>query len=86
MNLKSMLKLGCNETILIWDREEEFPDGVSPIILWSRFSESQLPSIISLPKFVEDHAEYLRHRYLEWIYNMRSHILPALSWYTEHDY
>jgi surface carbohydrate biosynthesis protein (TIGR04326 family) len=65
-----MRKLENNKTLLIWDRDEELPDVDSPVILWSSFSESEPPNIISLPKVVENQSEYLRHRYLEWIYDI----------------
>ncbi len=57
-------------SIVIWDIDGKIPDGDNPVILWSSFSDSGLPNIISLPKVVEDQAEYLKHRYLEWVYDI----------------
>ena len=58
--------------ILIWDADG-FPDawpGIS--VLWSRFEDASSADrrLVSMPRIVEEMAEDLRSRYLEWVHDL----------------
>lgn len=55
-------------TLLVWKDKGLPPKGDWIAILWRGFEESTAPEIISIPRFVEEHADKLRSRYLAWIY------------------
>ena len=57
-------------TLLVWDKEGQPPQGDWFIIFWRCFYEGDGLNGISLPKLVEEQAENLRSRYLEWIYKL----------------
>ena len=56
------------DTLLIWDCEEDYPIN-DPIILWKSYSSEELSHIISIPQIVENNADYLKKKYLAWIYD-----------------
>lgn len=55
-------------TLLVWENEGLPPKGDWIAVLWRGFGESTAPEIISIPRFVEEHSDKLRSRYLAWIY------------------
>ena len=57
-------------TFLIWHAEGTPPVGDWTTVLWSGFAKTARSELISIPKFVEEHAESLRARYLSWIYEL----------------
>ena len=57
-------------TLLIWDREDVAPKGKWTVVLWRTFGDANEPSVVSIPKLVEEHAHSLRARYLAWIYEL----------------
>lgn len=37
-------------------------------LLWSSYSQQDFPNSVSIPRYIEEHADFLRQRYLDWIY------------------
>lgn len=58
-----------NPTFLIWDYEGQPHSENWTTILWHGFVEDN-DSAISIPKLVEEQSDYLKSRYLEWIYEL----------------
>ena len=56
--------------VFVWDEEGIPPDGDWTVVLWRSFPESAFQSAVSIPKLVEDKADVLKARYLEWIYDL----------------
>ena len=55
------------EKYVIWAREAP-PPSDTPVLLWNSFGfERQHPSSISLPKYVEENAEEIRRRILDFL-------------------
>jgi surface carbohydrate biosynthesis protein (TIGR04326 family) len=59
-----------NINILIWDSDGDTPAGDWLVVLWRSYDTGGSNNVISIPKMVEDNAESLRARYLEWIYDL----------------
>lgn len=60
-------------TILIWDHPDAPPVSLAAgktIIFWCSYSTHDLDSAVSIPQWVEDHADRLRQRYLSWVYEI----------------
>ena len=58
------------ESLLIWDLENELNFKTdSKIFLWNSFA-SNSKEYISVPKYIDDNAEILRLKYLNWIYDI----------------
>ena len=57
------------KNLLVWDKESgDFPVD-EDVVLWSIYNESSGEAICSISKFVEEHAEELKFRYLALIYD-----------------
>jgi surface carbohydrate biosynthesis protein (TIGR04326 family) len=56
--------------IVIWDYTESPPEGNSITILWRSYGDPDIPSAVSIPRWVEEHDQALRSRYLSWIYDL----------------
>jgi surface carbohydrate biosynthesis protein (TIGR04326 family) len=59
---------GCS--LLIWDSDGAALVGDWTVVLWKSFEENATSGSVSIPRLVETHAEYLRKRYLAWIYEL----------------
>lgn len=58
-------------TLTIWDSTHPCPITNEPVILWKQFKkQGDSPLIISIPDYVESHAEELRDNLLELIYEV----------------
>ncbi|WP_180981268.1 TIGR04326 family surface carbohydrate biosynthesis protein [Cylindrospermopsis raciborskii] len=60
-------------TILIWDHPDIPPVSLAAgknIIFWCSYSTHGFQSAVSIPQWVEDHADSLRQRYLAWVYEI----------------
>lgn len=58
------------DRVLIWDSEDPPPEGDGAVILWRRTLNSCRSNCVSIPSFVEEHAESLKSRYLAWVYEL----------------
>ena len=58
------------QTLLVWDAEGPPPAGNWTTILWSSFGETNDPTVISVPKLVEEHADTFKARYLAWVHEL----------------
>ncbi len=61
---------GSGHTLLLWDSEAPPPKGPWRTVLWAGFAKETAEDTLSLPQLVEENAEALRKRYLEWIYEL----------------
>jgi len=68
--LKQSIKVDERPVFLIWDREGAPPYGLWIPILWRSFAEDKDSTTYSIPKMVEDQADFLRSRYLAWVYDL----------------
>lgn len=57
-------------TLLVWDCSEPPPSGDWITVLWSGFEEANDPTVISVLKLVEEHADTFKARYLAWIHEL----------------
>jgi len=55
---------------LIWDSDDEPPAGDWLYVLWRSYGTKGDKNIVSIPRLVEENAESLRARYLQWIYDL----------------
>lgn len=63
-----MLNSRINWTV--WDAEGKPPDALSTAVLWRSFDCMESPGALSVPRYVEEHADVLRARYLAWIHDL----------------
>jgi surface carbohydrate biosynthesis protein (TIGR04326 family) len=56
--------------VFVWDVDGLPPESDWTVVLWRGFAPSASPSIISIPKLVEDNADVLKARYLAWVYDL----------------
>ena len=54
---------------LIWDDDNAPPEGGWRTILWRSFNKNG-EKVISMPQFIEDHADIIKKRYLAYIYSL----------------
>ncbi len=64
-------------TVYIWDEDGSPPTGDWKIILWRGFHDSDDSRIISIPQYVEEHADDLKDSYLSWIYELGEQCLDG---------
>lgn len=57
-----------NATWLIWDTEGQPPQGGWNTVLWNSFNNNSEAKIYSIPTYIEEHADKLRSRFLDLIY------------------
>jgi surface carbohydrate biosynthesis protein (TIGR04326 family) len=66
----------CNEkkaasiSLLVWDTEGEPPSSTWSKVFWRSFMTSPQLDSVSIPILIEDNADLLKKRYLEWIYDL----------------
>lgn len=59
--------------LLIWDHTGAPPearDTEQTIVFWRSYRTHGFANAVSIPQWVEDHADTLRRRYLAWVYEM----------------
>lgn len=56
-----------HRSLIVWDTVGSAPVGDWTTLLWSSFVKSDDLNSISIPEFVEEHADALRSRYLAWL-------------------
>src|SRR3989338_6881199 len=57
-------------TFLVWDSEGQPPEGKWIPVLWREFGNDGDAPAYSIPRRVEEQAEFLRTRYLAWIHDL----------------
>ena len=68
--MKESIELNERPIFLVWDREGAPPYGAWVPILWRSFTEDKDSTAYSIPKLVEDQPDFLRSRYLAWVYDL----------------
>ena len=68
--MKQSIEIDERPTLLVWDREGAPPPGAWIPILWRSFAEDKISTSYSIPRLVETRADFLRSRYLAWIYDL----------------
>lgn len=57
-----------NISLTLWDSQDEPPERVGRVYLWNGYTEKN--SIRSLFRYVENHGERLRSKYLAWVHDL----------------
>lgn len=60
-----MSEVAAADHLLIWDSDRQAPKGEAHIVNWNGYGESA--GVTSLLRYVEEHAEEIRSRYLAWV-------------------
>lgn len=55
-------------SVVVWDHQHDPPDAIGEVLCWQSYACA--PSGTSVPRYLEDHAERLRSRYLAFIYDL----------------
>ena len=63
-------------TLLVWDAASSPPAGPWISVLWNSFADEQ-SAVVSLPCYVEAHANLLKERYLTWIYELGEAVIDG---------
>jgi surface carbohydrate biosynthesis protein (TIGR04326 family) len=63
-------KKPARTSLLIWDADGEPPDGEWTPVLWRGFVSTDQPDAVSIPALIEINADFLRKRYLGWVYEL----------------
>jgi surface carbohydrate biosynthesis protein (TIGR04326 family) len=63
-------KIPARTSLLIWDAEGTPPNGEWTPVLWREFVFSEQPDAVSIPALIETNADFLRKRYLAWVYEL----------------
>ena len=63
--------------ILVWDGEGIPQKGDWRVVLWNDFYTDNEPDYISIPTLVEEQADSIRARYLEWVYQLGETIIKG---------
>jgi surface carbohydrate biosynthesis protein (TIGR04326 family) len=53
---------------MVWDQPDAPIDGMEGVLLWQSYTN--ISSIFSIPRYLEDHAERLRAKYLAFIHDL----------------
>ena len=59
-----------SDEILIWDSAEPPPNYEGTIVLWRRIASKGTVTEVSIPALIEENANFLKTRYLAWIYEL----------------
>ena len=57
-------------TFLVWDSDNQPPEGEWIPVLWRGLGEEHDVSVHSIPRWVEEQADVMRARFLSWIYDL----------------
>ena len=57
--------------LLIWDEKGDPPSGAGLTLCWQSYAQGE--RLDSVPRYLESHAERLRAKYLEFIYDLGEH-------------
>ena len=55
-------------SVIVWDLKDDPPDAMGEVLCWQSYAHRDLVS--SVPRYLEDHAERLRARYLTFIHDL----------------
>lgn len=56
--------------LLLWDLEELPPLYSGIVVLFRSFSNVQTSDVISIPEWIEQNADFLKQKYLSWVYEL----------------
>ena len=68
--MKQSIEIDERPTFLVWDREGLPPHGAWVPILWRSFAADKDSTVYSIPRLLEAQADFLRSRYLAWVYDL----------------
>lgn len=57
-----------NASVVVWDHQNEPPDGVQEVLCWQGYASGSAK--VSVPRYLENHAERLRAKYLAFIHDL----------------
>lgn len=61
----------CSRTsLLLWDDDALPTEGDWTTVLWRSYGEDAVPEAVSIPRLVEEQADFIKARYLAWIYEL----------------
>jgi len=55
-------------SVIVWDHKDDPPDAMGEVLCWQSYVHGDLVS--SIPRYLEDHAERLRAKYLAFIHGL----------------
>lgn len=55
-------------SVIVWDQKNDPPDAIGEVLCWRSYAHRDL--IPSVPRYLEDHAERLRAKYLAFIHDL----------------
>jgi surface carbohydrate biosynthesis protein (TIGR04326 family) len=58
----------ANSSLTLWDSKDDPPEYEGRVYLWDGYAEKDF--IYSLLRYIENHGERLRGKYLEWVYDL----------------
>jgi len=59
-----------SDNVLIWDSAGPPPNHEGTIVLWRRIASNKSSTEVSIPAFIEENADFIKARYLAWIYDL----------------
>jgi surface carbohydrate biosynthesis protein (TIGR04326 family) len=58
-------------SIVVWDQNGEPPAHSEPLLCWRRYDQGD--SVSSIPRYLEDHADRIKSKYLAFIHDLGEH-------------
>ena len=55
-------------SVIVWDHQNELPNGVQEVLYWQGYTQGSLGA--SVPRYLENHADRLRAKYLAFIHDL----------------
>ncbi len=58
-------------SLVVWDRDDNPPPRTEALVYWRRFEQSE--GVSSVPRYLEEHADRLKRKYLAFIHELGEH-------------
>jgi surface carbohydrate biosynthesis protein (TIGR04326 family) len=55
-------------SVIVWDQKTDPPDTVGQVLCWQSYAQGA--GVVSVPRYLEDHADRLRAKYLAFVYDL----------------
>lgn len=54
--------------VIVWDRPDDPPDSMGEVLCWQSYAQGD--ALSSVPRYLEEHAEHLRDKYIAFIHDL----------------
>jgi surface carbohydrate biosynthesis protein (TIGR04326 family) len=60
-------------SLVVWDRDDDPPAHSGQLLYWRHYGQRESESVSSVPRYLEEHADRLKKKYLAFIHELGEH-------------